>query len=489
VRPAPEALRANVAETAAVAMVADAANSAPWSGLTGVPGDFADGVDNDSGGTVTTITAGTGLSGGTITGSGTIGIAEGGVGALQLADGAVGLAQIDTDQVQARILGGCPAGQYLRAIGSDGTPICNALPEPTRSVLLDGLTQDAGRHSSIAIGEDGFPVIAYRHEGQNQLRLARCVDAGCENGAHISILDIATQPSLRIGPDGFPVVSFYDAFNGQLKLAKCNDSNCEPPVTLSVVDDGSQVGSGSSLALDASGNPVIGYSDLPTGAIRLARCVNAACAGSVTSIAVVEAPQFGSLSSTSLVIGTDGFPMLAYRDGHNQSLRVAKCTNVSCTSPPILTTIDEDGNTGLSPAMLISGDGLPVIAYVRREFGDGSWLRVAACVDPACEDPPTISDVDTGPGGVGTYVSITLASDGLPIIAYNVEDRRVLKVLKCGSPDCSTGNQARTIDRSTTGVGTDNSMAIGIDGRPVISHFNFDSNSLRLTRCGTVDCL
>ena len=55
IRPAPEALRAG------------AASAAPWSGLTGVPAGFADNVDNNSGGTVTSVAAGTGLSGGTIT--------------------------------------------------------------------------------------------------------------------------------------------------------------------------------------------------------------------------------------------------------------------------------------------------------------------------------------------------------------------------------------------------------------------------------------
>ncbi len=72
IRPAPEALRANVSA------------AAPWSGLTGVPAGFADGVDNDSGGTVTSVAAGTGLSGGTITGSGTLGIANNGVGSASL---------------------------------------------------------------------------------------------------------------------------------------------------------------------------------------------------------------------------------------------------------------------------------------------------------------------------------------------------------------------------------------------------------------------
>ncbi|MBP6692874.1 MAG: hypothetical protein KA162_10600, partial [Xanthomonadales bacterium] len=67
VRAAPEALRADVA------------SAAPWSGLTGVPAGFADGLDNNSGGTVTTVNAGAGLSGGPITTTGTLGIANAGV--------------------------------------------------------------------------------------------------------------------------------------------------------------------------------------------------------------------------------------------------------------------------------------------------------------------------------------------------------------------------------------------------------------------------
>ena len=93
VRATPEALRASVA------------SAAPWSGLTGVPASLADGVDDNSGGTVTSISAGTGLSGGTITGSGTIGIAIGGVGSAELSNGAARLFEINTAQVKARIGG------------------------------------------------------------------------------------------------------------------------------------------------------------------------------------------------------------------------------------------------------------------------------------------------------------------------------------------------------------------------------------------------
>jgi len=59
-----------------------------------------------SGGTVTSLIAGTGLTGGTITTSGTIGIASGGVGTAQLADGSVTLAKIAAN--------GCANGQVLQ---------------------------------------------------------------------------------------------------------------------------------------------------------------------------------------------------------------------------------------------------------------------------------------------------------------------------------------------------------------------------------------
>jgi hypothetical protein len=50
------------------------AATAPWSGLTLVPAGFADGIDNDSGGDITGVTAGTGLTGGGAAGAVTVGV-------------------------------------------------------------------------------------------------------------------------------------------------------------------------------------------------------------------------------------------------------------------------------------------------------------------------------------------------------------------------------------------------------------------------------
>src|SRR5688572_24446763 len=81
------------------------ADAAPWAGVTGKPAGFADDVDDDSGGTVTSLATGAGLTGGPITSSGTVAVATGGItpallanGAVtspKIAAGAVGLGQID----------------------------------------------------------------------------------------------------------------------------------------------------------------------------------------------------------------------------------------------------------------------------------------------------------------------------------------------------------------------------------------------------------
>jgi len=74
------------------------------------------GTDADSGGTVTEIQTGAGLTGGPISTSGTVAVAPGGIGAVE----------IDTSQVQARINGDCPAGLFLQQVNPDGSVVCAA---------------------------------------------------------------------------------------------------------------------------------------------------------------------------------------------------------------------------------------------------------------------------------------------------------------------------------------------------------------------------
>lgn len=75
-------------------------------------------------GTVTQVDTGAGLSGGPITTSGALAIADGGVTSTMLADGTVAAADIDENQVQRRVIGVCAEGSSIRAVAGDGSVTC-----------------------------------------------------------------------------------------------------------------------------------------------------------------------------------------------------------------------------------------------------------------------------------------------------------------------------------------------------------------------------
>jgi hypothetical protein len=100
------------------------------------PGQFiravnADGTvvcaaDGNSGGTVTSVAAGAGLTGGPITGSGSLGVATGGITGAMIADGTIGAADVASAQVQLRVSQTCAPAGFLQAVNANGTVTCGA---------------------------------------------------------------------------------------------------------------------------------------------------------------------------------------------------------------------------------------------------------------------------------------------------------------------------------------------------------------------------
>ena len=186
---------------------------------------------------------------------------------------------------------------------------------------------------------------------------------------------------------------------------------------------------------------------------------------------------------TSITIGTDGLPVISYRDYVNQDLKVAKCGNVSCSSGNTLTTVDSAGEVGFFTSIAIGTDGLPMISYYDLTNGD---LKLAHCGNSSCSAGNTITTLDSV-GDVGEYTSITIGTDGLPIINYQYVTGGNLKVAKCGNVSCSSGNLLTTVDY-VDDVGDDSSITIGIDGLPIISYFDKTNNDLKVIKCGNSSC-
>lgn len=468
-------------------------DAAPWLGLSGVPAGFADGVDDVGAGTVTAVATGAGLTGGPITGSGTLSLALGGVQSVHIAPGAVALAQINSSQVQARISGSCELGTYLQGINADGSVSCADLPGIANVTTLVDSVLTEGEYSSIVVGNDGIPMISYTEFNAggffHSLKLARCANPSCTGVAATYTIDapaasVGTYNSMAIGADGLPVISYYDATARALKVAHCGTPDCSSGITRTTVDDpANDVGRHSSLAIGIDGRPVISYRDQSSFALKVAKCANVMCTGSAT-ISTVDDPTNRVGEYTSITVGSDGLPIISYYDSSAFRLKVAKCSNSSCSAASVVFVPYSGNNVGQYSSIALDASGYALISYYDATAGH---LEVSKCTTLNCSNS-TRATVDAAANNVGAHSSIKRLPDGIPVISYYDATARALKVARCANANCDGTATVTTVDASANDVGQATAIAVGIDGYPVISYRDVTAGALKLVKCGSRTC-
>jgi hypothetical protein len=460
-----------------------------------------------SSGTVTNIATGAGLTGGTITTTGTINLTS-----TQLLPTTAcstdqiakwnGSAWVCGPSVQSQ-LASCVPGQFLQ-LGPNGNIVCGTTPVniftmPTSSGL-------SGIDISMAIAGDGVTHISFYNEAGGNLNGWECGDAACQWRGRglfydVTAADVGRYNSMAIGTDGRPIISYYDVTSADLKVFKCgtgspgsvpnngcSNSNVGIGLTRSVVDSVGDVGKHSAIEVPADGLPVVAYLDATNNTLKVAKCGNSACSNSntLTNVQVGAAGTAGSFaSSIAIAISADGLPIIAYRSGTTSATRVVKCGNATCGSGNTFTDLP-NGFSGIGGEQLSIAtspvDGLPVITGNTNTGASGA-LRLVKCGNAACSSGNTTHLVS----GVADSSSVKVSADNRPVISFRGTDRNDLRVLKCGNSNCTSGNTITTVDAFS--LGTYTALALPADGKPIIAYYDYTNLVVKVAKCSNASCL
>jgi hypothetical protein len=451
----------------------------------------ADGTPNcvsAGGGTVTGILTGPGLTGGPISGAGTINLAS-----TQL----LPTTACATDQIAkwsgsawvctaaSPTLPSCMVGQVIR-VGIGGALQCGNLPNSIATHRQG--TDSIGYATAIAVGSDALPVVAYYNATADSVRVLKCGNAACTSGNTDSLLEItgvaAPEISVAIPADNLPIISYHRALDSSLRLAKCGNASCSSGNTITTVDSAGTVGRYSSVVIPPDGRPAISYADTTNSTLKMVKCGNAACANG-NAFSVVDTV---GAAYTSIALGADGFPVIAYFDGINARLKVAKCADASCTASSKSVVDDTASAVGVYASIAVPADGRPIISY--QDFTN-LQLKVARCGNAACSSATVRTVVDsTGEGG--WFSSIAIGSDGFAVVSHHdTRSPGTLKFVKCSNASCSASVNRiiSTVDGGGgANVGTYSALAMPADGLPVISYRDATNNTLKIIKCSNAAC-
>ncbi|UCH87574.1 MAG: hypothetical protein JSU97_04110 [Dehalococcoidia bacterium] len=148
------------------------------------------------------------------------------------------------------------------------------------------------------------------------------------------------------------------------------------------------------------------------------------------------------------------------------------------------TTVDSDGDVGEHTSVTVGTDGLPLISYYDAT---NDHLKAAHCDNAACTSATT-GNVSYGANDLGQYNSVTVGADGLPFISYYNATNGYLSVCHCGNAACTAGNNCRVLDDGYVDVGQYTSVTVGVDGLPLISYYDVTNMNLKVAHCGNAAC-
>jgi prepilin-type N-terminal cleavage/methylation domain-containing protein len=383
------------------------------------------------------------------------------------------------------------------------SPTPTRTPTPTDPPVRIMTTLDSagmvGKGASVALAADGLPMIAYYDADVPSLKFIKCGNAACNSGNTVRTLGSAGpspsnlqagymyRTSIQRGADDFPIIAYANTdIISNLFVADCSDATCSS-VALYEVDGDYGAGLYADMIVGTNGRPVISYYHEGYD-FKILACNTTTCNSGYTIAYNDLVDEYSN--GTSIALGSDGLPFVAFNFTGANSLYAKKCANANCFSYSSNFSTIIDGVSGIYSDITMNGNGFPVISYYDSAADN---LKLRNCVGPRCDSAGDSTVTLDSTGDVGSWNAIALRINSYPVVAYaevtagsdTYPTAGNLKFLVCGNANCSSGNTIRTID---TGAGQYNGIVIPADGNPFIAYYDYVGENLKAIKCGDPTC-
>jgi len=261
-------------------------------------------------------------------------------------------------------------------------------PEVAKTIEASG----DGEFASIALQESGLPMLAWRDVGDNTVDAFLCDDAVCSNAATIPVgkelTPVGFGAGIALAPSGFPVMASQSVLEGQgaIRVSMCTNASCSSRVDRDWTSDNS-VGYELAVVVPGDGQPIVFHRDQTSGDLVASKCGGTNCATHENH--PIDGPEEAQPTGYHITaaIAPDGLAIAAYHDPGEGALKIAKCNDAACADP-IIRVVDDGTRgsdshvVGLHPHLAFAADGNPVLSYSDQNDG---MIYLAFCGAADCE--------------------------------------------------------------------------------------------------------
>jgi hypothetical protein len=191
----------------------------------------------------------------------------------------------------------------------------------------------------------------------------------------------------------------------------------------------------------------------------------------------VDAGRFSSLA-----LNSSGLPVATFTNTTTNRVSVLECPDTNC---------DFWSAHGVGPAattgssLALDAQGRAVFSY--SDFADGNLGLLSCSVaqgSVVCDPNQLIDTV----GIVGSDSSLELDANDRPVISYYDFTNGNLKVAHCNEPNCVGGDESLQSPDTGGNVGPFTSLELDAAGNPVVSYFDSSNSTIKIMHCNDPNC-